>query len=456
MNQNYNKNKIYYPIDTNLVNANAPMINYRVENSELLSNNNKNHTEDIQIPNQKFYSNYNQMPDLNMHQAHHTAYNPIKHPVDKHGQQNIYMKSSNPSYNPNYLFPYNKMNPMSYMKPQVLTNIQYNYPKYVKEQTPTSLQGQYYSQNNYQPQFFDHKQKLYVDNSPQTQQTKNLSSSLNERSQYISQSLKHHSKDHYNEIQQNSINNGLEDSSYSSFQQNFSSQSNTNDNSSSSILNENTSLKTLTTSIKDFPSTEIFDKVSKSSSSKNVISEDQLKTLFDDVDADKTGKIYHQELSILLSRLEFNFFSNSVINSMIKFFGDFPGYGFKPFLNFDKFTILWKYLHVYKNFFIQSTSKDKNALTFGEFQHVLTKIGYKLNLDLTLYLFQRFTHKNKKEMEDNSIPSEKIGFGEYIEVLLILRKLTNVFKNYDKDFLGVATIKFHDFIFDLIDIVDTK
>lgn len=118
-------------------------------------------------------------------------------------------------------------------------------------------------------------------------------------------------------------------------------------------------------------------------------------------------------------------------------------------LNFDQFVQLWKYLSVYKKLFVLADTNRSGDVSFGEFQKVLTQIGYKLNVDLVLNLFQKFANKSSGVSYDSGISVGKLKFDAFIELLVYLRKLTDVFKKYDTDLSGVATISFSDFLFEV-------
>ena len=105
-------------------------------------------------------------------------------------------------------------------------------------------------------------------------------------------------------------------------------------------------------------------------------------------------------------------------------------------------------MDAYKKLFIAADSNKSGDISFGEFQKVLEQIGYKLNIDLVLHLFQKFAQKARDDgYDDGSVG--KLKFDSFIELLVYLRKLTDIFKKYDKDLSGVATINFLDFLFEV-------
>lgn len=179
---------------------------------------------------------------------------------------------------------------------------------------------------------------------------------------------------------------------------------------------------------------------SKSASKQKL--ENELRAVFDKVDYNNSGKISKSELSNALLNFDHTKFQESTIVLMINLFSSSSN---SKHLNFDQFVSLWKYLSAYKKLFVQADTNGSGDISFGEFQKILEQIGYKLNIDLVLHLFQRFSYKSFEQ--ESSIGTLK--FDKFIELLVYLRKLTDVFKKYDKDLSGVATINFSDFLFEV-------
>ncbi|ODV82230.1 EF-hand [Suhomyces tanzawaensis NRRL Y-17324] len=172
-------------------------------------------------------------------------------------------------------------------------------------------------------------------------------------------------------------------------------------------------------------------------------------SVFDKVDSNGSGKISAKELSVALLNFDNTRFQESTVLLMIRLFSSSSDVASAPLksLNFDQFVSLWKYLSAYKKLFVQADTNKSGDISFGEFQKILEQIGYKLNIDLVLNLFQKFCYKDYAGHESGSVG--KLKFDAFIELLVYLRKLTDVFKKYDKDLSGVATISFADFLFEV-------
>lgn len=178
--------------------------------------------------------------------------------------------------------------------------------------------------------------------------------------------------------------------------------------------------------------------------------EQELKLVFEKVDKNGSGKISARELSYALINFDNTKFRDSTIILMIKLFSTNPKSNSLPskLLNFDQFVNLWKHLASYKKLFMQADIDNSGDVSFGEFQNVLKEVGYKLNIDLALHLFQKFSYKNLDEF-DAGITVGKLKFDSFVELLVYLKKLTDVFKKYDKEKIGVSTIGFSDFLFEV-------
>ncbi|CAH2352115.1 hypothetical protein CLIB1423_05S05974 [[Candida] railenensis] len=173
--------------------------------------------------------------------------------------------------------------------------------------------------------------------------------------------------------------------------------------------------------------------------------ENELRVMFDKVDINRSGSISPRELSSALLNFDHTRFQDSTIILMINLFTS-PEQP-KKSLTFEQFVSLWKYLAAYKKLFVAADADRSGDISFGEFQKILEQIGYKLEVDLVLLFFHKFSNKNVKVTDSTSnMAIAKLKFDAFIELLVYLRKLTDVFKKYDKDLKGVATINFSEFL----------
>ena len=171
--------------------------------------------------------------------------------------------------------------------------------------------------------------------------------------------------------------------------------------------------------------------------------ETELRATFDRVDTNRSGRISGRELSLALTNFDNTRFQESTVRLMIKLFTNESSSS----LNYEQFVSLWKYLTAYKKLFVAADVNKLGDISFGEFQRIIEQIGYKLNVDLVLHLFQKFANKDYVAQEPVII--SKLKFDSFIELLVYLRKLTDIFKQYDNDKSGVATINYLDFLYEI-------
>lgn len=165
----------------------------------------------------------------------------------------------------------------------------------------------------------------------------------------------------------------------------------------------------------------------------------ELRSVFEKVDVDRSGRISAKELSYALLNFDRTRFQDSTIKLMINLFSSESS---SKSLNFEQFVSLWKYLSAYKKLFVQADMDKSGDISFGEFQKVLEQIGYKLDTDLVLHLFLKYSEKDEGRVG-------RLKFDSFIELLVYLRKLTDIFKKYDKDLSGTAIISFSNFLFEV-------
>lgn len=172
--------------------------------------------------------------------------------------------------------------------------------------------------------------------------------------------------------------------------------------------------------------------------------EAELRSTFERVDADRTGRISLRELSSALVNFDNTGFQDSTVQLMIKLFTTSRS---PAGLNFEQFLSLWKYLTAYRKLFVAADTNKSGDISFGEFQRILEQIGYKLNVDVVLHLFLKFVNKDDFSFTTSTVG--KLKFDAFIELLMYIRKLTDIFKQYDKDLSGVATINYLDFLMEI-------
>lgn len=145
---------------------------------------------------------------------------------------------------------------------------------------------------------------------------------------------------------------------------------------------------------------------------KKTVYDMDLRELFDRVDKNKSGRISARELGNALSNFDDSRFQTSTIALLIHLFGSRK----TRTINFEQFVELWEYLLTYRTLFVQADMNQSGDISFGEFLRILEQIEFHLDVDITLDLFLRFSHKTNGG-------AGYLKFDCFIEVLEYLRKL---------------------------------
>lgn len=172
------------------------------------------------------------------------------------------------------------------------------------------------------------------------------------------------------------------------------------------------------------------------------ILERQLRDIFDRVDRDRDGRLTADELATALLNNDGTQFQSSTIGLMIRLF-DTDG---SSTIEFREFYHLWNYLLHWRKTFQRFDQDQNGKISFGEYQTALETFGYKLPTDIVLFVFQKFGDFN------HSKPMS-LRFDMFVESLVWLLRCTNVFKKFDVQGNGIATIPFQDFVHEIISFI---
>lgn len=172
------------------------------------------------------------------------------------------------------------------------------------------------------------------------------------------------------------------------------------------------------------------------------ILERQLRDLFDRVDRDRDGGLTEDELATALINNDGTQFRPSTVRLMIRLF-DKDGSGL---IEFKEFFHLWNYILHWRKTFQRYDINSNQKISFGEYQSALESFGYRLPTDIVLFIFQRFgDFNNNKPMS--------LRFDMFVESLVWLLRCTNIFKKFDTQGNGIATISFQDFVHEILSFI---
>lgn len=172
------------------------------------------------------------------------------------------------------------------------------------------------------------------------------------------------------------------------------------------------------------------------------ILERQLRELFDRVDRDHDGGLTEDELATALINNDGTQFRSSTVRLMIRLF-DKDGSGT---IEFKEFFHLWNYILHWRKTFQRYDINSNQRISFGEYQAALESFGYRLPTDIVLFIFQRFG-------DFNSNKPMSLRFDMFVESLVWLLRCTNIFKKFDTQGNGIATISFQDFVHEILSFI---
>lgn len=115
-------------------------------------------------------------------------------------------------------------------------------------------------------------------------------------------------------------------------------------------------------------------------------------------------------------------------------------------IEFKEFYDLWTYIVHWRKAFQRFDTNQNGKISFGEYQSALESFGYRLPTDIVLFVFQKFGDFNTNK-------PMSLRFDMFVESLIWLLRCTNIFKKFDTQGNGVATIPFQDFVHEFISFI---
>uniref|UniRef100_A0A915A030 EF-hand domain-containing protein n=2 Tax=Parascaris TaxID=6254 RepID=A0A915A030_PARUN len=157
-----------------------------------------------------------------------------------------------------------------------------------------------------------------------------------------------------------------------------------------------------------------------------------LAVIFNNVDADRSGRISADELQRALSNGTWTPFNPETCRLMIGMFdSDRDGA-----INFAEFSALWEYVNQWTQCFRSFDRDGSGNIDKDELSAALRQFGYRLSerfIDLLMIKFDR-TH------------THRVNFDDFIQLCVVLQTLTASFRDKDADRDGVITVGYEEFL----------
>ncbi|SCU92907.1 LAME_0F01970g1_1 [Lachancea meyersii CBS 8951] len=159
--------------------------------------------------------------------------------------------------------------------------------------------------------------------------------------------------------------------------------------------------------------------------------------LFHNHDVKQRGRLTAEELQNLLQNDDNTHFCISSVDALINLFGA-SRFGT---VNLSEFVSLYKRVKKWRKIYVDNDINGSFTITASEFHNSLQELGYLVPFDVSENLFDQYA-----EFIDPSKNGKELKFDRFVETLVWLMRLTKMFRKFDNNQEGVATVPYKDFI----------
>ncbi|KAJ6157736.1 EF-hand [Penicillium chermesinum] len=177
----------------------------------------------------------------------------------------------------------------------------------------------------------------------------------------------------------------------------------------------------------------------------------QLFPLFRAANSSHSGSLTENELGSALVNGDYTSFHPRTVKMMIRMF-DRNGNGV---INFDEFVSLWRYLAAWRELFDRFDEDRSGRISLPEFEKALVAFGYRLSQPFVSVLFKTFESKTRQLQGQPRSPNHSgMSFDLFVQACISLKRMTDVFKQYDDDRDGYITVSFEEFLTEILQLQD--
>ncbi|XP_033640997.1 programmed cell death protein 6-like [Asterias rubens] len=153
---------------------------------------------------------------------------------------------------------------------------------------------------------------------------------------------------------------------------------------------------------------------------------------FQSVDNDKSGSITSNELQQALMNGNWSHFNGETCRLMIGLF-DKNNDGT---INIQEFGALWAYIQQWRGVFDRYDRDKSGNIDGGELYTALNEMGFRISQNFVQVLILKFDRQSRRSVK----------FDDFIQICVLLRSLTEAFKQRDSNLNGKITINYEDFM----------
>lgn len=122
-----------------------------------------------------------------------------------------------------------------------------------------------------------------------------------------------------------------------------------------------------------------------------------------------------------------------------------------PTLTFPEFQSLWRFLAAWRQLFERFDEDASGKISLPEFSNALVAFGYRLSQPFTGLLYATFNERgNARRGSRNDSAGGGMSFDLFVQACIRLKRMTDVFKNYDEDRDGYITLSFEEFLSEIL------
>lgn len=159
--------------------------------------------------------------------------------------------------------------------------------------------------------------------------------------------------------------------------------------------------------------------------------------LFLNHDVKGKGRLTAEELQNLLQNDDSTHFCISAVDALINLFGA-SRFGT---INQSEFVSLYKRVKNWRKVYVDNDINGSFTISVSEFHNSLQELGYQVPFEVSERLFDQYS-----EFMNSAVNGKELKFDKFVEALVWLMRLTKVFRKFDYNQEGIATIHYKDFI----------